>query len=215
MRFVCISDTHGLHGAVEVPGGDVLLHAGDFSKRGRPAEVEAFGAWLAGLPHARKVIVAGNHDFLLQDDPDQGRALLGDVDYLDTDGVTIDGVHVWGSPWQPWFHDWAFNVPRGPELAAHWAKAPADVDVLITHTPPFGRLDRTWTGERVGCDDLEHALPRIAPKLHLFGHIHESAGVVPTAHGLAVNASICDRAYRPVQPPVVLDRAPDGTFEVV
>jgi hypothetical protein len=31
MAIVCISDTHELHREVEVPAGDLLIHAGDFS----------------------------------------------------------------------------------------------------------------------------------------------------------------------------------------
>lgn len=215
MRIVCLSDTHGLHDRVDVPDGDVLLHAGDLSGRGTEAEIERFARWLEGLPHARKVIIAGNHDFLFESDPARGRELLGDVDYLDTEGVRIEGVHVWGSPWQPWFFDWAFNLERGPVLAAHWAKAPDDVDILLTHTPPAGCLDLTDRGEAVGCADLAAALPRIAPALHVFGHIHEAAGVEERpGGGLAVNASICDLRYRPVHPPVVIDWI-DGQPSVV
>ncbi|MEO0650595.1 MAG: metallophosphoesterase, partial [Planctomycetota bacterium] len=145
IRIVCLSDTHSTHDSLEVPDGDLLLHAGDFTKRGKPVEVERFGAWLATLPHPTKVLVPGNHDFLCEREPERAKGLLGDVILLDgtTDVVEACGLRVWGSPLQPWFHDWAFNRERGPELAAHWASAPAPLDVLVTHTPPLGRLDRT------------------------------------------------------------------------
>ena len=84
----------------------------------------------------------------------------------------IDGVKFWGSPWQPAFYDWAFNVPRGRQLAEMWALIPDDTDVLITHTPPYGILDQVENGELVGCEDLREALLRVKPKLHVFGHIH-------------------------------------------
>lgn len=108
-------------------------------------------------------------------------------------------------PRQPWFHDRAFDPRRGPELAAKWALVPETTDVLVTHGPPFGVLDRTWLGEDVGCADLEAALVRIRPRLHLFGHIHEAYGVVRKQGTVFVNACNCDLRYRPVNPPIVLD----------
>lgn len=206
MRIVCLSDTHTLHDAVHVPEGDVLVHAGDFSSRGNKKEIEAFAKWFRGHAHPHKVIVAGNHDFLCERDPARAREILGDVTYLDTEGAEIEGLRFWGSPWQPWFFDWAFNLARGPELAQHWALAPSDVDVLVTHSPPMGCLDLTVGGEHVGCADLAAALPRIRPKLHVFGHIHEAAGtVVHDGGSITVNASNCDVRYRPVNPAVCID----------
>jgi predicted phosphodiesterase len=205
LRIVCLSDTHGRHGKIPVPEGDVLLHAGDFTRRGGAAEVEAFGAFLAGLPHRHKVVIAGNHDFLFQRDPERARALLAGATYLEDSGVAIDDVHFWGSPWQPWFHDWAFNLPRGKALAEKWALVPAGVDVLVTHGPPHGVLDATCDGSRVGCEELALALLRIRPRLHVFGHIHEAYGLVRRGDTLSVNACSCDLSYRPVHPPLVVD----------
>lgn len=216
MRLVCISDTHMFHDAVDVPGGDVLIHAGDFTSRGLRKEVEAFARWFHGLPHLHKVVVAGNHDFLFETDPERGRELLGDVVYLAGEEATVAGLRFWGSPWQPWFHDWAFNLQRGEPLRAHWATAPSGIDVLVTHSPAMGTLDLVFRGENVGCVDLEAALPRIAPRLHVFGHIHEAAGVVQRADGiLAVNASVCDVRYRPTNPAVLVDIGPEGPATVV
>jgi hypothetical protein len=232
LRLVCLSDTHSAHGSLEVPDGDLLLHAGDFTKRGRPQEIERFGRWLGGLPHRHKVLVPGNHDFLCEREPDRARELLGDVVLLDggrrrsgageadpagdppaphAGGIELAGLRLWGSPWQPWFHDWAFNLPRGEPLARHWATAPSGVDVLVTHTPPHGVLDRTVRGEAVGCEALAAALPRIAPRLHVFGHIHEDRGAHRGPGGrLSVNACSCDLSYRAVHPPVVVDWDADG-----
>lgn len=212
-RLVCLSDTHGLHAELAVPEGDVLVHAGDFTARGREREVVDFGQWLATLPHAHKVVVAGNHDFLFEREPERARELLGDVVYLQDSGAELAGLSFWGSPWQPWFHDWAFNLQRGPELAAVWARVPAGVDVLITHSPPMGVLDRTAWGRRVGCEALRAALPRIAPKLHVFGHIHEAHGV---AEGppLSINACNCDLAYRAANAPVAVEWGPAGPRHV-
>lgn len=203
-RLVLISDTHGMHASIDVPEGDVLVHAGDFSARGREREVADFGAWLAAQPHAHKIVVAGNHDFLFEREPERARELLGDVHYLLDSGVEAAGLSFWGSPWQPWFHEWAFNLRRGPALEEVWARAPSGVDVLVTHTPPLGVLDRTNDGRRVGCEALREALPRIAPRLHVFGHIHEAAGT-HAGPPLSVNACSCDLSYRVVRPALVVD----------
>lgn len=205
LRIVCLSDTHNLHDSLDVPPGDVLIHAGDFTGRGRPEEIERFGAFLAGLPHRHKIVIAGNHDFLFERDPARARELLGDVTYLEDAGARVDGLSVWGSPWQPRFHDWAFNLDRGAAIAAKWALVPDDVDVLVTHGPPFGVLDATFDGRRVGCEELDHALERLRPKLHVFGHIHESYGARERASTLFVNASNCDLHYRIPHAPVVVD----------
>jgi Icc-related predicted phosphoesterase len=205
-RLVLLSDTHGLHDRVAVPDGDVLVHAGDFTRRGRPEEVEGFARFLARLPHTHKVVVAGNHDFLFQREPERARELLGDVTYLEDSGAEVAGLAFWGSPWQPWFHDWAFNLRRGPELAAVWARIPAGTDVLVTHGPPRGTLDRVARGgERVGCAELAAALRRVRPRLHVFGHIHEAYGHAREGDTLLVNACTCDLGYAPVQPAVVVD----------
>jgi predicted phosphohydrolase len=205
MRIVCLSDTHNLHQRIRVPEGDLLLHAGDATMRGTAPEIAAFFAWLSTLPHAHKVVIAGNHDFLFEREPAVARALVHGAVYLEDSAIEIEGLRIWGSPWQPWFYDWAFNLRRGAPLREKWDLVPEGTDVLVTHGPPHGVLDRVDGGEQVGCADLLDALCRINPRLHLFGHIHEGYGR-ETREGTAfVNASICDRGYRPVNPPVVVD----------
>lgn len=205
MRIVCLSDTHDFHDRLVVPDGDVLLHAGDATMGGKPAQVEAFARWFAARPHRHKIVVAGNHDWMFERTPAQARSLLRDVVYLQDDEITVDGLRIWGSPWQPWFHDWAFNLERGPQIAAKWELIPAGIDVLITHGPPAGILDRTSRGEAVGCADLRRELQRIRPRLHVFGHIHEAYGTVEIDGTRYVNASICTERYHPVQLPIVVD----------
>jgi Icc-related predicted phosphoesterase len=208
MRLVCLSDTHLRTRALQVPPGDVLLHAGDLTGHGEGDEVREALAWLAGLPHPHKVLIAGNHDFLFQREPVEARALLAEhpgLTYLEDSEATVAGVRIWGSPWQPWFYDWAFNAERGEALRRIWAKIPAGLDVLLTHGPPAGILDRTWDGREVGCADLLDAVNRAHPRFHVFGHIHEAYGRLERDGTLFVNASTCDRLYRPVHAPVVVD----------
>lgn len=65
IRIVCISDTHNKHPTV--PLGDVLIHAGDLTENGSFDEVQKELDWLSSLPHKHKILVAGNHDVLLDD----------------------------------------------------------------------------------------------------------------------------------------------------
>jgi len=177
MRIVAIADTHGHHADLDpLPEGDLLVHAGDLTRIGRLEEIEAVADWLRSQPHRHKVVIAGNHDLGFEKQPKRARAALGEgLTYLQDARVTLDGVTIWGSPWQPEFFSWAFNLPRGPALAERWAAVPEGVDVLVTHGPPQGFGDQVH-GQRVGCADLRAALPRIRPALHLYGHIHEDGG---------------------------------------
>jgi hypothetical protein len=134
-------------------------------------------AWIAGLPHRHKVIVAGNHDWAFVHDPRATRSAIAGMTYLQDAESTIEGLRFYGSPWQPAFHDWAFNLPRGPALAAIWAQIPYGIDVLITHSPPAGFGDRSPVGGRAGCADLRARLAVVQPRLHLFGHIHQDGGL--------------------------------------
>lgn len=176
MRLVAMADTHGDHAQLEVPDGDLLVHAGDLTQRGTLTQLREVADWLRALPHRHKVIIAGNHDFAFQRTPVEARAIFSGLTYLEDEEITLDGVRIYGSPWQPWFHNWAFNLHRGPEIDAKWQRIPEGLDVLITHGPPAGYGDKVFSGERVGCEDLTRHLARARPRFHLFGHIHEDRG---------------------------------------
>ncbi|KAG6871528.1 hypothetical protein C0995_003561 [Termitomyces sp. Mi166 len=83
--------------------------------------------------------------------------------------------------WSPWFHNWAFNYNR-EDGEALVSKFPA-TDILLTHGPPARILDRTQSLDFTGCADLRNHLPRLRPRLHVFGHIHESRGAYVHAWG--------------------------------
>jgi Icc-related predicted phosphoesterase len=176
MRIVAVADTHMFHADLAVPDGDVFVHAGDLCRRGELDELRDAMTWIRGLPHRHKIVVAGNHDWALVREPAAARDLMTGAIYLQDEIATVDGITVWGSPWQPEFNDWAFNLPRGPALAEIWNKMPVDLDILITHGPPAGIGDRPVSGRRVGCADLWTRVADARPRLHLFGHIHEDGG---------------------------------------
>ncbi|MDE0839321.1 MAG: metallophosphatase domain-containing protein [Kiritimatiellae bacterium] len=206
MRIVCISDTHGLHDQINgIPDGDVLVHAGDLTNHGELEQVQSFNTWLGQLPHAHKLVIAGNHDFCFEKNPDVSEPMLTNATYLRDSAIEIDGVHFYGSPWQPWFYDWAFNLRRGSEIRAKWDLVPKNTDVLITHGPPANHGDETASHEYAGCKDLLEVIDTLNLQLHVFGHIHEGYGTTETNGTRFVNASTCTLAYQPTNPAIVID----------
>ena len=174
MRIVAVADTHLFHDELVIPDGDVFIHAGDLCRGGDLDELRVAANWITSLPHRYKIVVAGNHDWAFDRDRAAARALF--ETYLEDSEVTLDGVRFYGSPWQPAFNDWAFNLPRGAALAAKWSLIPTGIDVLVTHSPPGGLGDRSPVGNRTGCADLRARVAEVAPRLHLFGHIHQDGG---------------------------------------
>lgn len=200
MRVVCLSDTHGLHDEVTVPDGDLLLHSGDVCNHGTKGEFKRFIAWLGELPHPQKVFIAGNHDRVLEKHRRYVRHWVKHGTYLFDQSVVVNGLKIYGSPWQPSYHNWAFNLDRGRHMAAVWEKIPEDTDILLTHTPPAGILD-----DGIGCADLTERLAKLNLRLHLFGHSHVGYGTKRVGSTTFVNAAICDPDYRPSRSPIILD----------
>ena len=123
--------------------------------------------------------------------------------YLQDEAVTIEGIKIYGSPWQPTFQDWAFNLDRGEEIKQKWDLIPSDVDLLVTHGAPHTILDKNFQGENIGCEELLAAVRRIKPPYHLFGHIHEGYGRSVIGDTSFLNLSICDKDYLAVNSPTV------------
>ncbi|XP_059154721.1 metallophosphoesterase domain-containing protein 1-like isoform X2 [Physella acuta] len=157
-----------------VPAGDVLLHAGDFTSIGLPKSIHEFNQYLGNLPHKVKIIIAGNHEITLdstminrEDIKDyvskkfnilpasydevlvklnvtSSRDLLTNCIYLMDSSIDVCGIKIYGSPWQPEFHGWAFNLPRGAQCLEKWNMIPDDTDILMTHGPPLGCYLARW-----------------------------------------------------------------------
>jgi len=219
MKIVIISDTHLRHRyyPVDVPEADILIHCGDALNGGEAKELPFFAEWFAGLKAKHKVFVAGNHDWVFEKQPALARGLLPkEVIYLQDEQAEVAGLKIYGSPWQPEFSNWAFNLPRGLSLRKKWEAIPEGIDILVTHGPPMGILDwSNFGGEHVGCADMRQELARVKPKLHCFGHIHGSYGTAEWAGTLFVNAATCDEQYMANQPAVVVELEPGGTPTIV
>lgn len=209
MRAIVISDTHGVR--FDVPDADVLIHCGDFLGRGRIEELASFCAWLRDLPHKHKIVVAGNHDLAMVRQAKDARAMLrAHAIYLQDEAVEVEGVRFYGSPWTPDFfpEHWVFNQPRNSQITRdRWARIPDDTEVLITHGPPMGVLDRCpdlydrgrWV--HVGDELLRDRIPELSSlRLHCFGHIHEGRGSVTVDGVQYVNAAALDGRYEAYKP---------------
>lgn len=205
MKIIAISDTHGQHKGLKLPDGDMIIHAGDISSRGREEQVMDFLEWFTTLDFKYKIFIAGNHDFFFEKESLEKIAgiLPDNVIYLNDSGITIEGIKIWGSPITPWFHDWAFNRARGSEIKKHWDLIPSDTDIIITHGPVRGMHDKTITGANVGCEDLYKKVFEIKPRYHICGHIHEAYGDSEQQNTTFINASMMDEKYRIVNQPVI------------
>jgi Icc-related predicted phosphoesterase len=218
MKITFISDTHNKHDQVtsSLPGGDLLIHAGDATSMGYSDEISDFLKWFNGLDnYTHKVFIAGNHDWGFQDRPDMCQELLKffpKVSYLQ-DNLEVIGedyataVKIYGSPWQPEFYNWAFNLPRqGWELEVKWNGISPDTDILITHGPAWGHLDtvRGQTGN-LGCEVLSERLKSLKPKIHVFGHIHSGYGYKFDGDTHFFNAAVLDERYNFTHKPFTVE----------
>lgn len=216
LRIVCISDTHTLLDKITIPEGDILIHAGDFTKTGKLDEIRKFRRHLDALPHARKLFIAGNHDLTLDTeyyvqpmnwrryhysflksgefDPYKysadclnvvrAESETGFVKFLHDEEIDIANpsgesfIKIYGTAWQPDYCNMGFNLPSGgEELLQKYRLIPNDMDVLVTHTPPYEILDKNFVAKKCGCVLLEKEIKeRIKPRVHIFGHIHEAHG---------------------------------------
>jgi predicted phosphodiesterase len=216
MKVTLISDTHTKHNQLngDLPGGDLLIHAGDFMNSGyNPSEAFVFFNWFDKIDnYDTKIFIAGNHDRWMEDKPEEARGILTGyktIDYLQDEWMIIgDGdphdpntktAKVYGSPWQPEFYDWAFNLPRnGEELKAKWKAIPEDTDILITHGPAQTYLDTAgapYNTPLLGCELLKERIELIRPKIHVCGHIHGSYGYYYNGHTHLFNASVLNERY--------------------
>ncbi|KAK5642970.1 hypothetical protein RI129_009137 [Pyrocoelia pectoralis] len=234
VRFVCMSDTHALTHNLnfKVPYGDVLLHAGDFTSTlpHKYKIVIAGNHEISFDPNCENIMQIFNPTTRTNSAeshlvtclniikkpfarfterhtaPTNTSQYLTNCIYLEDSPVVVYGIKIYGSPWQPEFGKWAFNLPRGKPLLSKWNQIPEDTDILITHGPPLGHGDLVRNGDHVGCVELLSTVQqRVRPKYHVFGHIHEGYGVTTDEYTIFINASTCDMNYIPKNYPMVFD----------
>lgn len=189
LRLVIVSDTHRSYN-MPIPDGDVLIHAGDSEWSGSEMD-----RWASQLNHPHKLAICGNMDYNMQRTAEG----MQNVTYLQDSSVTISGVKFYGSPWTPKFVG-VFQLKSKHQTENVWSNIPTDVDVLITHGPPSTKLDITSRGLEVGDEVLLEAVTSIKPRVHCFGHIHESYGTTKTDDTLFCNAAVFNN-----HPPIVVD----------
>jgi len=219
MKITFISDTHTKHRETnkDLPGGDLIIHAGDFMNSGYESQdVADFVNWYSSLltmDYKHRVFIAGNHDRLFEDYPKLAKELMnaysGGLIYLQDQSHVIDGVKIYGSPWSPYFYNWAFNLPRnGEDLREKWFWIPNDTDILVCHTMPWGHLDTTGN-LNVGCELLRARIDELKPKIFVGGHIHSGYGYKFDGHTHFFNAAVLNNSYKYTNKPITIDWNPE------
>ena len=218
MIITLISDTHGKHNQItqDLPGGNLIIHAGDISSMGHQHEVQQFCKWFNNVEnYDHKIFIAGNHDWGFQNNTEKIMEVVNSyktVNYIQDETIQVNNddkmINVYGSPWQPEFYNWAFNLPKnGTELAAKWAAIPDNTAILITHGPAFGVLDtvagKMW--DNLGCQLLTNKIKTIKPKIHVCGHIHSGYGYYFDGDTHFINASVLNEEYQYVNKPITID----------
>ena len=208
LQIHCISDTHTKHEELDLPGGDVLIHSGDFMGAGYNIdELTNFLNWFERQDYNHKIYIAGNHDRIIEDNPEvikMMNSVYPSLTYLQDSEVIIEGIKFYGSPWTPEFMGWGFALPKNDSYSAdeRFAMIPDDVDVIISHGPAYGKLDQVFNlgvlGEHLGCPSLNKRVEEINPQLHICGHIHSGRGIMDgygevTTH---INASCLGEDYK-------------------
>jgi len=206
LKVVIVSDTHDQHEALGVLRGDVLIHCGDsgIGYQRNAGEVERLDDWFGRQDFRHILVIGGNHDHQLQARARMQRPVLRNAAYLQDDGMTIDGILFYGAPWTPELVGWAYYLPQD-QMRRKWDLIPDNTDVLITHTPPSGILDRNSHGKACGCPDLQRRVAELRPRVHCFGHVHASAGILRTPLTTYVNAAMVNSRYEIVHRPCELE----------
>ena len=184
MRILHLSDTHRNHRRLHgLPAADVIIHSGDVAETGQSKDVNDFFVWFCGLDYKYKIFVKGNHDSRLQANKFVQSSLPANVFFLYNSGITIKSVKFWGLS-----NSYFTKKDVNENFQQRLAKIPSNIDILITHRPPYGILDKSY--KHLGSTYLLQAVMKIAPRYHLFGHVHEAYGIEKLNETTFVNASV-------------------------
>ena len=195
MLILHLSDTHSKHHELHnLPPADIIIHSGDISFAGSENEVMDFIEWFGALPYKYKIFIAGNHDDCLFGAKIDG--LPDNCFYLCNSSVIIDGIKFYGIPM---FMEDAMSGDYDRNIQ----KISGDIDILITHQPPYGILDSS-ANIHFGDRKLLEIVLKTRPKYHLFGHIHGAYGIEKSEDTTFVNAAILSENYELMYEPILL-----------
>jgi len=185
MRIVAVSDTHNQHSKLNVPDGDVFIHAGDATDYGRRLELVSFFDWMNSLPHKNKIYVPGNHDKQITSNVNKWSELYPSISILIHNLLVVDDKRFYGC-----MSMWGYGEP---------VEKSQSCDVLITHNAPYGILDNVESGENIGCLKIHKTVERLKPAYHLFGHNHNCGGRKHYSSGTTFcNLASCDESKLPL-----------------
>jgi Icc-related predicted phosphoesterase len=222
MKIVTFSDIHGqqnkkLTNWFESNPADLLIFAGDLQANQTTDDGTKFTQWLHKLPYPSKIMVFGNHDgyydiitnYVVNN-------FYDDIVILNNNSYTYNKngneINIFGSPHSVEFGSWWFML-KDEELEKLWEKIPDNTDILITHGPPYGILDKTYAGINAGSKTLAKRIAELKKlKYHIFGHIHEAFGTVTIGQVTYLNTSLLNERYKFVNNPIIIDYAA-GTTE--
>ncbi|KAI1364489.1 ser/Thr protein phosphatase family protein [Xylaria arbuscula] len=185
---------------------DVVIHCGDLTHGSTLREYRQTLQLLQELDAPLKLVIPGNHDFTLDpaafrrivseapegitreevcetygDDGEARRLFEEDtrIKFLEEGTYRFDlengaSLTVYASP---------FTLSKDGGMAFQYHPANGHrfditqgTDIVMTHGPPLGLLDRGGPGGRLGCPDLFAAVARARPRMHCFGHVHGGWG---------------------------------------
>jgi len=208
MKIVAFSDLHGQHSRkltkwfMEHPA-DILLFAGDLQLNNFD-DGSFFLQWLNTLPYRHKICIFGNHDGNYNYTIEKSKK-YNNIIFLNNESITIEGIKIWGSPYSVQFGNWWF-MESEEKLAKIYDDIPDDTNILMTHTPAFGILDRTIEGINVGSMQLCNRIAKLHNlKYHISAHIHEAAGTKNFNGITYINPSILDEKYRLINDPIIFE----------
>jgi Icc-related predicted phosphoesterase len=213
MKILCLSDTHEFLPNLDLNGIDLVLHCGDitfkakysYSAQAKYYREVFYPWWECILDKCPAYFIWGNHDFFASP-ISSVFAPSEDISLYDEE-VIVNGLKIYGTPWQPRFCDWAFNLEDSPDqLGLIYKQIPNDVDILITHCPPWSILDQNDLGEHCGSVELFNRITQLKQlKLMAFGHIHEAYGSLSFNEVQYVNCSIVNEKYSPANKPIIVE----------
>lgn len=224
MIITTISDTHNQHRWIPkifFPGGDLLVCTGDITTDGyQMNQIIDFCDWFNSLnQYKHKIFIAGNHDRLFEKYPNTVSEIYTryqNITYLEDSIKFINNINIYGSPWQPEFCNWAFNLPRnGNRLKDKWEMIPEDTDILLTHGPPYSVLDTSgppYNKSGLGCELLAARVAVVKPKIHIFGHIHGSFGYKFMDDTHFINTSVLNEKYEYRNHPLTFEWDPENNL---